>query len=58
MEKEKEKGRISSMTREQYEMQTVSAKKELRRLKKEVKTLKHELDKAISDHQIALSRNF
>lgn len=42
------------MTREQYDMQTVSAKKELRRLKKEVKALKDELDKAIVDHKIAL----
>lgn len=47
-----EKARISNMTREQYNVQVASAKKELRRLKDEVKTLKKELDKAILDHKI------
>lgn len=43
--------RILNMTREQYTVQVSSAKKELRRLKEEVKTWKKELDHAIVDHK-------
>lgn len=49
-----DKSKIRSMTREQYDAQTVAAKRELRRLKQEVKKLQRELNKAISDHKIAL----
>ena len=49
-----DKTKIRTMNREQYEAQTVSAKRELRRLKAEVTRLKKELDKAVLDHKIAL----
>lgn len=49
-----EKERISQMTREQYMVQVASAKKELRRLKEDVKSLKRDLDKAIRDNKIVM----
>ena len=42
------------MTREQYQAQTVSAKRELKQLKEETKKLKTELDRAVSDYKLAL----
>lgn len=50
MEKDR---RISNMTREQYDAQTLSAKRELKRQKEDVKKLKAELEKAVLDYKIA-----
>ena len=41
------------MTREQYDAQTLSAKRELKRQKEDVKKLKVELEKAVLDYKIA-----
>lgn len=45
--------KIVKMTRSQYNSHVLAAKQELKRLKEEVKTLKTELDKSISDYNIA-----
>lgn len=49
-----DKTKIKGMTREQYSAQTAAAKRELKRLKVEVKKLQRELRKAVVDHTIAL----
>lgn len=49
-----EKSKIRSMTREQYDAQTVAAKRELKRLKAEVKKLQGNLNKAVANHKVAL----
>lgn len=49
-----DKSKIRSMTREQYDAHTAAAKRELKRLKAEVKKLQQELNKAVLDHTIAL----
>lgn len=44
-----EKERIQAMTREQYDAQVASAKRELRRLKNEVKDLVVQLKQVVAD---------
>jgi len=45
--------KIVKMTRMQYEDHIHSSKRELKRLKEEVKRLRAELDKSVSDYHIA-----
>lgn len=49
-----DKAKIGRMTVEQYNAQTAAAKRELKRLKEEVKKLQRDLNKAVLDHKIAL----
>lgn len=49
-----EKSKIGKMTKEQYDAQTAAAKRELKRLKAEVKKLQKSLHKAVLDHTLAL----
>ena len=46
--------KIVKMTRAQYEGHIIAAKRELKRLKEEVKQLKAELEKSVCDYKIAL----
>ena len=48
-----ETDKIAKMTREQYDAQISSAKRELKRQKEDVKKLKKELEKVVLDHKIA-----
>ena len=45
--------KIVKMTRAQYEGHIIAAKRELKRLKEDVKHLKAEMDKSVSDYKIA-----
>ncbi len=45
--------KIVKMTRAQYEGHIIAAKRELKRLKEDVKHLKAEMDKGVSDYKIA-----